>query len=285
MDAGQDAVEGLHPKAVVLTAALSCLLTSGLAFGFSALIPSLVDFGAFREDCQHHAPCHAQRMALVWVFVLGTSASALSTLPQGILMDYWGPRACGVLFGAAVALGCFLFSLSGSGLWRAAYSTGFVLMAVGGSGVFVSTVSFCNLFPRHAGLIIATLVACFDASSGIFQALAFLISLGVGVPTVFRLYAVLSAFLATAAGLYWPTAPVVVSDKKEDEADLKNSDFWSKAKSLDFALFTYTMVVDVLCANFFLVTVYPRVLSVTPNTAKMLNSAFAVLLPAGAAQG
>ncbi|CAE7278928.1 FMP42, partial [Symbiodinium natans] len=268
-----------QPIAVVVTAALSCLLTGGLAFGFSALIPRLERDGAFREDCHEKHPCHAQRMHLIWVFTAGISASGLSTLPQGILIDSLGPKASGLAFGTAVAVGCALFSLGG--LWEHAYITGFVLLAVGGSGVYVSALSFGNLFPRHAGFVAAIFVGCFDASMVIFQVLSLLISLGLRVSTIFRAYALLSALLAAAAGLLWPAAPVAGKNRESHE-EPEGDGFWSKLQSLDFVLFAFTVIVDVLCVNFFLATVWPRLRSVAPDDAKMLNSSLAVLLPAGA---
>ena len=275
-------MEPRHSIAIVVTGALSCLLTGGLAFGFSALIPSLESAGVFAEDCHEKVPCRAQHMHMIWVFTAGSAASALSTLPQGILMDFLGPRFCGLTFGTAVALGCALFSLGG--LWSFAYTIGFVLLAVGGSGVYIGVLGFGNLFPNNAGLVAAIFVGCFDASVVIFRVLAFLMSLGVPVLTIFQAYALLSASLAAAAGLLWPTASVDGRQNHQRREESGGDGFWSKIRSLDFALFAYTVTVDVVCVNFFLVTVYPRLRSVvTANEAKMLNSSFAVLLPAGAA--
>lgn len=273
----------LQRTAVVFTAFLSCFFVAGLTFGFSALMPSLVDDGAFHEECIHkeRKTCHAQRLHLVWVFTLGSSASALSTLPQGILLDWLGPRMCGLIFNATVAAGCVLFSMGGSGLWQAAYTMGFVLIAVGGSGVFVSTISFGNLFPNNSGLILAMLVACFDASMVIFELQALLISSGMTVQTTMRLYALLPAALAVAASLLWPSANVPGAQERRSD-DSKSTDFWGKVLSADFLLFVYAAVVDVLCVNYFIATVYPRMLSVHHRDANMLNSTFAFLLPAGA---
>ena len=263
----------------MVTAALSCLLTGGLAFGFSALIPSLQDAGVFQEDCRDTAPCRAQHMHMIWIFTAGTAASALSTWPQGILMDWLGPRICGVVFNTAVAVGCALFSMGGSGPWQLTYTAGFTLLAVGGSGVFVSTVTFGNLLPEHAGFLTAILVCCFDASTVMFQAFAFSVSLGAKIPILFQVYALLSATLAAAAGLFWPAAPV--AGPRKQHASTGGYDVWSKILRLDFALFAYSVVVNVVCLNFFLVSVYPRMRSVAPENARMLNSSFAVLLPAG----
>jgi len=277
----------LQRTAVVFTAFLSCFFAAGLTFGFSALMPSLLDDGVFHEDCFHkeHRTCHAQRLHLVWVFTLGASASALSTLPQGILLDWLGPRTCGLIFNATVAAGCVLFSMGGPGLWQTAYTTGFVLIAVGGSGVFVSTISFGNLFPGHAGLILAMLVACFDASMVIFELLALLISSGMAVRTTMRLYALLPAALAVCASLVWPRANAPGEQERQtsgSEDSKSDLDFWGKVLSADFFLFVYAAVVDVLSVNYFVATVFPRLLSVRHSDAKMLNSAFAFLLPAGA---
>ena len=48
------------PIGATATVPRTALRTSGLAFGFSALVPSLLKVGAFHDHCETVKPCHAQ---------------------------------------------------------------------------------------------------------------------------------------------------------------------------------------------------------------------------------
>eukprot|EP00434_Breviolum_minutum_P016746 symbB.v1.2.014769.t1/scaffold1084.1/size139254/8 len=214
---------------IVVSSIIVCLTTSGLAFGFSALVPPLLKVGAFHQRCDSNSHvCQEQLSCLTGMFAMTTSLLNIAALPSGCAVFAKGPTN------------------------DVAYMVGFLLLGVSGPCIFNCTLSFGNLFPRHAGLITAALVGTFDASSAVFVALAAALDSGAAFSTTFQVYAIIPALQSICSG----------------------AEFWMLA---------YTVSVTMLCINFFIATAFPQMLHVTGSVevAKDLNSQFAAFLPAG----
>ena len=96
------------------------------------------------------------------------------------------------------------------------YLTGFIMMAVSGPLVFMSTISFSNFFPKYNGLITGWCVGSFDASSIAFVVLWYIIRyffehehedvfgwVFIGYSTIPFLLAVLSVLLYPNSAVEW----------------------------------------------------------------------------------
>ncbi|CAJ1378004.1 unnamed protein product, partial [Effrenium voratum] len=197
--------------AVVGSAIGCCVSCAGLAFGFSALVPELLELGAFHEECPSSGVCHRQITSLTGLFTTATSLLNLAALPSGFLLDLWGPRRCGALFCGLVAAGCWRFGAGN-------YQSGFLALAVGGPCIFNCTLSFGNLFPSRCGLVVAALVGAFDASSAVFAGLALALGNGASFERkIFRTYAGVPTLCAVAASLCWPAWPVALPENEPRE--------------------------------------------------------------------
>ncbi|CAL1148168.1 unnamed protein product [Cladocopium goreaui] len=272
---------GAIQRAVIIGSAIyCCLVTAGTAFGFSALMPSLLKVGAFAKVCQPGIrSCNEQIARLTGMFTLASSLLNIFTLPSGAMLDALGPRATAAVFGGLATFGCWIYSLGPENDTN--YTVGFILMSLSGPYIFNCTMSFGNFFPAHAGLITACLVGSFDASSGDFAILASMIDTGLSFGTAFRLLALMTAtcWLTTFA---WPDSPVE-SAKESERRELVKRDVWEICRSAEFWLLVYTASISMISLNFFIATAYPQLLSggLSGEDADTLNSDFAWLLPAG----
>ncbi|CAK9114691.1 unnamed protein product [Durusdinium trenchii] len=212
------------------------------------------------------------------MFAATTSLLNIAALPSGAFLDRYGPRATGMFFCTLIALGCLVFAEGPH--HELAYVAGFLLMGVSGPCIFNSTLSFGNLFPKHVGLITASLVGCFDASSAVFATLAHFMTDGMSFSETFHLYMVIPALCALMAAR-WPTMPVELPEEDVSLDELSGRSLQNICWSVDFLLLSYTASVTMICINFFIATVYPQMHSTSEEEATFLNSEFAALLPAG----
>lgn len=264
---------------IVVSSIIVCLTNTGLAFGFSALVPSLLKIGAFHDRCDTLKVCHQQVSCLTGMFSMTTSLLNIAALPSGAILDHCGPRATGTFFCMVVAVGCVIFSQGPAN--ELAYTFGFLLFGVSGPCIFNCTLSFGNLFPARAGLVTAALVGSFDASSAVFVALSLALQSGLSFGVTFSGFAVIPALGAVMA-LAWPKAPVEMED--EDFGDeMPQRSVQSICSGSEFWMLAYTVSVTMVCINFFIATAFAQMLHVTDSIeeAEKLNSAFAVFLPAG----
>eukprot|EP00913_Durusdinium_trenchii_P004930 g4577.t1 len=174
--------------------------------------------------------CVAQISGLTGMFAATTSLLNIAALPSGAFLDRYGPRATGMFFCTLIALGCLVFAEGPH--HELAYVAGFLLMGVSGPCIFNSTLSFGNLFPKHVGLITASLVGCFDASSAVFATLAHFMTDGMSFSETFHLY----------------------MDVSLDE--LSGRSLQNICWSVDFLLLSYTASVTMICINFFIATIF-----------------------------
>ena len=77
----------------IAIAALTCLLASGVVFGFAALKPVLIAEGVFASLCAPGArACAAQELRLNVLFTAAAVATNAGALLVGALLDACGPR-------------------------------------------------------------------------------------------------------------------------------------------------------------------------------------------------
>ncbi|TAQ88992.1 hypothetical protein B7494_g2656 [Chlorociboria aeruginascens] len=98
------------------------------------------------------------------VAAVGTNVAAL---PVGAILDHFGPRICGTMGSTLLAVGAVLFAFAAE-LPFDAYIPGYLLLALGGPFIFISSFQLSNTFPQYSGLILALLTGAFDSSSAVF---------------------------------------------------------------------------------------------------------------------
>jgi hypothetical protein len=147
-----------------------CLFAAGPVFGFAALKPILITEGIYAELCvEDEGICIARDLKLNKMFTVAAVVTNVAALLVGNILDRRGPRICGLIGSVCIALGAL--SLGGFfGFLSDPYISGYVLMALGGPFVFISSFQLANSFPKYSGMILALLTGAFDTSSAVFLA-------------------------------------------------------------------------------------------------------------------
>lgn len=152
----------------IAAAVFYCLLAAGVVFGYAAIKPVLKDEGVYRDYCPEGKDgdtCVEIHLNLMFtVAAVGTNVAAL---PIGAVLDHFGPRVCGIIGSLCLAAGALVLAYAPSMPFDA-FLLGYLLLAMGGPFIFISSFQLSNAFPRHSGLILALLTGAFDSSSAIF---------------------------------------------------------------------------------------------------------------------
>lgn len=101
------------------------------------------------------------------MFTAAAVATNVCAMPVGTLLDYYGPRVCGIIGSILLAIGALLMGFA-SQLPLDAYIPGYIFLALGGPFVFISSFQLSNAFPQNSGFILALLTGAFDSSSALF---------------------------------------------------------------------------------------------------------------------
>lgn len=170
--------------AQVVTGVIACWLCSGIVFGFAALKPILIAEGVYRHLCHDDSesdifnyghrdlssqiPCKQQDMRLNLFFVLASTSGNTTSLIAGASLDRFGRRFCWVLASILIAVGLLIMGLSFAIPGFDGFIAANIILAFGGTYLFVSTYELANAFPKYSGLIVALVTGAFDASAAVF---------------------------------------------------------------------------------------------------------------------
>ncbi|KIX05295.1 uncharacterized protein Z518_06167 [Rhinocladiella mackenziei CBS 650.93] len=179
--------------AQVVVGVLSCVLASGIVFGFDALKSILVDEEVYRDLCTEKELrddvwlCYMQDQRLNLTFVIASVTTNISALLVGSILDRYGPRVCGFVSSVLLGLGSIFMAFARS-LSFDALSVGSFLLALGGTFTFVPSFHLSNAFPRFQGLILALVTGAFDASASVFLLFRLLYQATNGTFTLQRIF-------------------------------------------------------------------------------------------------
>ncbi|KAL4783433.1 major facilitator superfamily domain-containing protein [Aspergillus varians] len=152
----------------VSVAVVYCFFSAGIVFGFAAIKPVLIREGVYSEFCSGEEDiCYGQELRLNLMFTIAAVATNVSALPVGTILDKYGPRVSGIIGSIFLFVGGLLFALANR-LPFDAYVPGYLLLALGGPFIFISSFHLSNTFPARSGLILSALTGAFDASSALF---------------------------------------------------------------------------------------------------------------------
>jgi MFS family permease len=101
-------------------------------------------------------------------FAIASTTCNVSALPVGTILDRYGPRVAAIIGSISLAVGSLLMAFAFYIPEFDGYMIGNILLALGGTFIFVPSFSIANAFPKFSGLIVATVTGAFDASAAIF---------------------------------------------------------------------------------------------------------------------
>ncbi|KAF4956994.1 hypothetical protein FGADI_3406 [Fusarium gaditjirri] len=164
-------VSNLKRYVQVATGIIACWFAAGIVFGFAALKPILVKEGIYSELCpvvDYQIPCAEQDMRLNLLFISASISANVSSLLAGAVLDRFGRRVCWLVSSVLLTLGSLMMAISFSHPGFHGYLVGNILLAFGGTFIFVSSYQLANAFPKYSGLIVALVTGAFDASAAVF---------------------------------------------------------------------------------------------------------------------
>lgn len=212
-------------------ASIYCLFAAGIVFGFAAIKPVLVEEGVYRHLCtkeELEVPdvrvCYQQELRLNLMFTSAAVATNVAALPVGTVLDRYGPRICSIIGSLVLAVGLLTLGLA-SKLPFDGYIPGYLLLALGGPFVFISSFQLSNTFPVYSGLILSILTGAFDSSSAVFLFYRLLYTATSFSPTKFFLsYLIVPVFILVVQLTIMPaqsykTAGELVNEMRIEEED------------------------------------------------------------------
>ena len=186
-------------------AGMHVFFTAGVVFGWVSLAELLAARG---EGCRG-GDCSGQAAAFAFIFTLGTVGNYTSNLPFGLTLDRCGPRRCCVAASLVQLTGCLCMLMHSTGHGGGFLYVGFFLLGFGGPGIQKATFHMSNLFPAHAGSLIAASTALFDAGTAVFT--GFLAArrspLHVDLTGCWLAYSAAVLLILVSGGLLWPDTP------------------------------------------------------------------------------
>jgi MFS family permease len=101
-------------------------------------------------------------------FAIASTTCNVSALPVGTILDRYGPRVAAIIGSICLAVGSVLMACAFAIPEFDGYIIGNVLLAMGGTFIFVPSFAIANAFPRFSGSIVATVTGAFDASAAVY---------------------------------------------------------------------------------------------------------------------
>jgi MFS family permease len=105
---------------------------------------------------------------LNFFFAIASTTCNVSALPVGTILDRYGPRVCAVLGSVFLAAGALLMGYAFQIPEFDGFVFGNVMLALGGTFIFLPSFQIANAFPKYSGTIVATVTGAFDASAAVF---------------------------------------------------------------------------------------------------------------------
>ncbi|RPA87795.1 MFS general substrate transporter [Ascobolus immersus RN42] len=159
----------------VACAVVFCLFAAGPVFGYAALKPVLIEEEVYRDQCTPEEihdkvrVCTGQELRLNLMFTAAAVTTNVSALLVGTILDTFGPHVAGFLGGLFSGLGMLVLAFAPFfHQYMDAYIVGYMILALGGPFVFISSFHLSNAFPAYSGSILALLTGAFDSSSIVF---------------------------------------------------------------------------------------------------------------------
>ena len=188
---------------LIFIAAIECLLTSGVIFGWAPLQMILQEEGIYGEVCANGPPCQEQAAKLQMIYTIATSAFCFCVWPTGLVLDKYGPRVCCMMGAFFFGIGCGLMAMSDK--TQDLFLPGFVFMGIGGLPVVLAMMHLSELIPALAGTIMTIFNVMIDVSSLDLQ--LFRVAVSGGLCTrqdAFYYYLIVPITIFVTAPMLWP---------------------------------------------------------------------------------
>eukprot|EP00291_Cryptomonas_curvata_P005519 CAMPEP_0172190146 /NCGR_PEP_ID=MMETSP1050-20130122/22944_1 /TAXON_ID=233186 /ORGANISM="Cryptomonas curvata, Strain CCAP979/52" /LENGTH=465 /DNA_ID=CAMNT_0012864973 /DNA_START=24 /DNA_END=1418 /DNA_ORIENTATION=- len=273
------------------------LLASGAAYGWTALRPVLMDSGVFDSF-----PELEQAAMLNSVATMGIAANALCKLPLGIFLDSLGPRYTAMV-GAVLLSGGSLAMAIGDKQSQHIMMWSYFAIGVAGPFLQMPCFQFAELYGLKKESARATLVLCFELSTGVFWVFGQLHDyFKLNHAQLFIGYSAVGLFSLTTSAFLWPDRPYKSvppppstnhppqKGEHKKRAVVPTSTLLDKSlvrQIFSFPFFYVTLFFSIhnFCQGFVLATLGPQIeeffTADDGKQAQTLISSFTIILPLG----
>ncbi|CAB9513172.1 Major Facilitator Superfamily [Seminavis robusta] len=205
------------------------------------------------------------------LYSLAAAVNYIAPLFLGLVLDYYGPRACSFLSNAIVAAGLAIFSMASS---FPIYALGICLVAFGGPSVQQCLLHIGNMFAERRFFVMGMVAESITLSFAVFPLMDIAwenLPDGKGFRILFAGLSALVVVSAICSLLLWPDAPYEVPNEKEPAGEdeplvkkptaeankdaLKNGTFKEQVTSGVYIRLCIFFIVTSWWANFYIATV------------------------------
>ncbi|KAL3913741.1 MAG: hypothetical protein SGILL_006369, partial [Bacillariaceae sp.] len=207
---------------------VSQTFATAIMFGWASLVPVL------REEGLNYSP---QQLSII--FTAGAVGNYLATLPFGFLLDWYGPKCCGIVASVLYGLGLFLCYFDAQFY---CFVVGFGLVGLARPGIQMPTLHLANLFKGSGTAVyMSAQAAAFDAGTAIFALFHFVYyrydgSISSG--DMFLAYTVVPVWTLLTAVFVWPNETIEKEHMLQDDDDDSEFDDDSAAGAISSPYFS-----------------------------------------------
>ncbi|KAL3911692.1 MAG: hypothetical protein SGILL_007182 [Bacillariaceae sp.] len=187
---------------------VSQTFSTAIMFGWASLVPVL------RDEAYGYSPTQLSQ-----IFTAGAVGNYLATLPFGVLLDWYGPKATGIVASILYGMGLLLCSRDDNFY---CFLFGFGLVGLARPGIQMPTLHLSNLFSsKGSAIYMSAQAAAFDAGTAVFALFHFVYyRYGISSSTQFLVYLVVPIWTLLTAIFVWPNETI----EKEVPVSLDDDD-------------------------------------------------------------
>lgn len=162
---------------------LSCLLFTGIIFGWAPLVLLLKEEGFYASVCPKGVrSCAQQDDKLNLVYTLASTTVSLVGLPAGVILDRFGAPTTTILATVFEVVGLSMIAASdteGSLSWHGvtvpeAFVAGVLSISIGGSLYMFAAFHSTFMWPNYQPIVMAGISCLFDGSTVVFATMYYL---------------------------------------------------------------------------------------------------------------
>jgi hypothetical protein len=151
------------PVLALILAVITSQLSTGIVYGWPALLPILEREGMYVELCNGTETCADRNTRFNAVYTSGITANICSYLLFGIILDKVGPLKTAIIGASMSGCGILLLGFATEYKFEGLIAA-YILMGSGGVAVHLSSFHLGNMFPAWRSVVINLFSGIFNAS-------------------------------------------------------------------------------------------------------------------------
>ena len=249
---------------------------SGTIYGWSSMVLLLKQENQYLELCAPgETSCSQQDLRFNLIFTLSTAAMTLMLIVSGTICDRFGIRMTRLFSCITTMLGTLMIAFSNTGTVFDAFMPGFIFMAAGGAGMFITHFQLANLTEKYKGLFLSLLSGSFDCSPLVFYFMHLLSPSLMNHRIIFLGYTTIILLITLNSFCMWPKISWPANQSMEIEGSVSvEPSFKSQLRSTPFWVLNLAYSTLLLRLNFYFSSVTEQIANIDPNQANQYTNYF-----------